>query len=63
MVFANIVQITNVHCIMPQKLHVKSFNAQCNTVLPNSAMRNGIENLQVMNRKIIDMNFDILGYF
>jgi len=63
MVFSNIVQITNLHCIMPQKLHVKSSNAQYNTVLPNSGIRNGIADLQAMNRKITDINFDILCQF
>ena len=61
MVFTIIVLITNLHCIMQYKIHVKSSNAQCNTVLPNSAIRNGIEILQAMNRKITVVNFDILG--
>jgi len=40
---------------------MKSSNAQYNTVLPNSGIRNGIANLQAMNRKITDMNSDILA--
>jgi hypothetical protein len=40
---------------------MKSSNAQYNTVLPNSGIRNEISNLQAMNRKMTDMNFDILG--